>query len=163
ITPEQLHDIALQGFIDMLRAGFTSVAEFHYLHHLPDGSRTTAMAEAVIAAAKETGIRLRLLPVAYFHSGFGMKPPLEGQKRFVHRDIDEFLRLLEQLAHAQPGIAPHSLRAVPPEWLSELVSGARGVLGEDFPVHVHIAEQRREIQDCVAVHARTPIRLLADS
>jgi len=163
ITPEQLHDIALHGFIDMLRAGFTSVAEFHYLHHLPDGSRSTAMAEAVIEAAKAAGIRLRLLPVAYFHSGFGMQPPLEGQKRFVHRDIDEFLRLLEQLADACPGIAPHSLRAVPAQWLNDLVRGAGEILGDAFPVHIHIAEQQREVEDCLAAHGRTPMRLLADA
>src|SRR5690606_18025615 len=139
------------------------VAEFHYLHHLPDGGRSTAMADAVIEAAKETGIRLRLLPVAYFHAGFGMQPPTEGQRRFVHRDIDEYLHLLEQLAHVQPGIAPHSLRAVPAEWLTELLRGAEDVLNARFPVHIHIAEQQREIEDCVAMHSRTPVRLLADS
>lgn len=163
ITPEDLQVIARQGFIDMLRAGFTSVAEFHYLHHLPDGTRSLAMAEAVIAAAAETGIRLRLLPVAYFHSSFGQKPPVSGQKRFAHRDVDEFLGLIERLARYQPGIAPHSLRAVPPEWLPALLEGAEEMLGADFPIHVHIAEQRRELEESVAAHSRTPIRLLADS
>src|SRR5690606_31584751 len=77
MSPDDLHAVARQGFADMLAAGFTSVAEFHYLHHLPDGGRTRAMADAVITAAQETGIRLRLLPVAYFTSGFGHKPPAE--------------------------------------------------------------------------------------
>ena len=163
ITPADLHVIARQGFIDMLRAGFTSVAEFHYLHHLPDGSRTTEMAEAVLAAAEETGMRLRLFPVAYFHSGFGSKPPTAGQRRFVHDDVDEFLRLVERLVPYAPGIAPHSLRAVPAKWLRGLVAGAETLLGDEFPVHVHISEQRREVEECVATHARTPIRLLADS
>lgn len=163
ITPDDMHAIARQGFSDMLAAGFTSVGEFHYLHHLPDGSRTTEMADAVIAAASETGIRLRLLPVAYFFAGFGMQPPNPGQRRFVHQNVDEFLGLLEKLARHTPGIAPHSLRAVPVEWLPELVKGAGNVLGNDFPIHIHIAEQRREIQDCLAAHARTPIRVLGDT
>lgn len=163
ITPDDLHAIARQGFIDMLRAGFTSVAEFHYLHHLPGGTRTRAMADAVIAAADETGIRLRLLPVAYFHSGFGQQPPATGQARFVHADVDDYLRLLQSLAAHAPGIAPHSLRAVPAEWLAELVKGAEALLGDDFPVHIHVAEQRRELDDCLKAHARTPIRLLADA
>lgn len=163
ITPDDLHAIARQGFIDMLRAGFTSVAEFHYLHHLPDGTRTRAMADAVIAAANETGIRLRLLPVAYFHAGFGGLEPAAGQARFAHRDIDEYLVLLEGLLPHAPGIAPHSLRAVPAGWLGDLVNGAESLLGDDFPVHIHIAEQRRELDDCFRAHARTPVRLLADS
>lgn len=163
ITPDDLHAIARQGFIDMLRAGFTCVAEFHYLHHLADGTHTRAMADAVIAAAAETGIRLRLLPVAYFHSGFGEQPPSAGQKRFVHAGIDEYLRLLESLVPHAPGIAPHSLRAVPASWLGDLVNGAEALLGNDFPIHIHIAEQRRELDDCLKAHARTPVRLLADS
>src|SRR5690606_12220480 len=138
MNPDDLHAVARQGFADMLSAGFTSVAEFHYLHHLPDGTRTRAMADAVIAAARETGIRLRLLPVAYFTSGFGRKPPLQGQKRFVHADIPEYLRLLESLADCRPGIAPHSLRAVPVEWLGELLAGAESLLGDDFRIHIHI-------------------------
>lgn len=163
ITPEQMRVIARQGFIEMLRAGFTSVAEFHYLHHLPDGSRTTAMAEAVIEAANETGIRLRLLPVAYFHGGFGKQAAKDGQRRFVHRDVEEYLRLLESLAEARPGIAPHSLRAVAAEELQALVDGADAILGDDYPVHIHIAEQRQEIDDCLRAHARPPVHLLADS
>lgn len=163
VSPEDLQVIARQGFIDMLRAGFTSVAEFHYLHHLPDGSRSTAMAEAIIAAADEVGIRLRLLPVAYFFAGFDRQPPNDGQRRFVHNDVPEYLRLLESLAPVNPGIAPHSLRAVPSEWLAELTEGAADILGEQFPIHVHIAEQRKEIDDCLKAHARPPIRLLADS
>ncbi|HEX6928622.1 MAG TPA: formimidoylglutamate deiminase [Gammaproteobacteria bacterium] len=163
IGPDDLHAIARQGFIDMLRSGYTSVAEFHYLHHLPDGTRSRAMADAVIAAARETGIRLRLLPVAYFHGGFDAEPPTAGQLRFAHRDIDEYLQLLQSLALEMPGIAPHSLRAVPAGWLGDLVGGAESLLGDDFPVHIHIAEQRRELDDCLRTHARTPVRLLADS
>lgn len=162
VTPEGLHVIARQGFIEMLQAGFTSVAEFHYLHHLPDGSRSLAMADAVVSAAAETGIRLRLLPVAYFHAGFGKQPPSKGQTRFVHDDVDEYLQLLQKLAAHQPGIAPHSLRAVPAEWLAGLVKDAERILGSNFPIHIHIAEQRKELDDCVAMHAKTPVHLLAD-
>lgn len=163
VTPEDLHVIARQGFIEMLQAGFTSVAEFHYLHHLPDGDRSLAMADAVISAAAETGIRLRLLPVAYFHSGFGEQPPSTGQARFVHESVEEYLQLLQKLAAHRPGIAPHSLRAVPAEWLSGLVKDAESILGSSFPIHIHIAEQRKELDDCLARHGRTPVRLLADS
>lgn len=163
MSPDDLHAVARQGFADMLAAGFTSVAEFHYLHHLPDGGRTRAMADAVITAAQETGIRLRLLPVAYFTSGFGRKPPAEGQKRFVHADIPEYLRLLESLADFRPGIAPHSLRAVPVEWLGELITGAESLLGDDFPIHIHIAEQTAELEQCKEAHGTTPVRLLLNT
>lgn len=166
VTPEDLHVIARQGFIEMLRSGFTSVAEFHYLHHLPDGSRSTAMADAVIAAANETGIRLRLLPVAYFNGGFGQAPH-DGQRRFVHADIDEYLGLLEKLAlsntSAKLGIAPHSLRAVAPDQLRPLLDGAREILGKDFPVHIHIAEQLREVEECSEHFGARPVELLLDT
>src|SRR5690606_7663179 len=128
-----------------------------------DGTRSRAMADAVIAAADETGIRLRLLPVAYFKAGFDGESPSAGQARFAHRDIDEFLVLLESLAPHAPGLSPHSLRAVPVAWLNPLVQGAEALLGDDFPIHVHIAEQQRELEDCVRAHAQTPVRLLADS
>ena len=162
VTPDDLLVIARQGFIEMLHSGFTSVAEFHYLHHLPDGSRTTAMADAVLQAAEEAGIRIRLLPVAYFNGGFG-KAPSERQARFVHRDIDEYLQLLEKLRHAQPGIAPHSLRAVAPDQLQPLLVGARELLGSDFPIHIHIAEQQQEVADCEAAYGRRPVALLDET
>lgn len=159
VTPEDLLVIARQGFIEMLRTGFTSVAEFHYLHHLPDGSRTTAMADAVVQAATDVGIRMRLLPVAYFHGGFN-QPPQPGQRRFVHDDSEEFLELLARLQLHQPGIAPHSLRAVAPDELQSLVDGATRVLGNDYPIHIHIAEQQKEVADCQGAFGRRPVELL---
>lgn len=174
MTPDQLHVVARQAFADMLAGGFTSVAEFHYLHHLPDGSRTRAMADAVVAAAEETGIRMRLLPVAYFTAGFGPdaqgpgggKPPVDGQRRFVHRDVEEYLQLLESLlsgSAVEPGIAPHSLRAVPPRLLNELLEGAEQLLGDAFPIHIHISEQQKEIDDCIVAFDHRPIELLAET
>lgn len=162
MTPEDLYVIARLAFAEMLRSGFTSVAEFHYLHHLPDGSRGEEMARVVLAAAGDTGIRIRLLPVAYFHGGFGQSAHAD-QHRFVHRDIEEYLQLLEKLQDASPGIAPHSLRAVDPDQLPTLVRESRHILGEDIPIHIHIAEQQREVDDCRSVFGIGPIDKLFDS
>lgn len=162
ITAAELHAIASQAFADMLRGGYTSVAEFHYLHHLPDGSRSPAMAESVIAAARDTGIGLVMLPVLYLAGGFG-RDPQPAQRRFVHDSTAEFCELLATVAATGVacGIAPHSLRAVPADRLGELLSGARAVLGDGFPVHMHIAEQRGEVEECIAACGLSPVRLLA--
>lgn len=162
ITAEDLYAIACQAFADMLRGGYTSVAEFHYLHHLPDGSRSPAMAKSVIAAARDTGIGLVMLPVLYLTGGFG-RDPQAAHRRFVHDSIGEFCELLAAVAGTgvQCGVAPHSLRAVPSHRLGELLSGARAVLGDGFPVHIHIAEQRDEVEDCIAACGTSPVRLLA--
>ncbi|MBT8447410.1 MAG: amidohydrolase family protein, partial [Gammaproteobacteria bacterium] len=133
VTPRDMEAIATQAYADMIRGGFTSVVEFHYLHHLADGTATTEMAEALVAAARRTGIRLFLLPVFYSRGGFG-QPPLRRQRRFVHEDVEQFLRLLERLAPHATGIAPHSLRAVPADCLDELVAGADAILGEGCAV-----------------------------
>ncbi|MEA5444484.1 formimidoylglutamate deiminase [Gammaproteobacteria bacterium AB-CW1] len=161
VTPEQMRIIAEQAFAEMLMGGFTRVAEFHYLHHLPDGSAGEEMARAVAEAADNVGIGLKLLPVYYRKGGFDREPG-EGQRRFVHRHLDDFLELLSKLKDLSPGIAPHSLRAVPPEELADLVAGARGVLGPDIPIHIHVAEQRAEVSDCQARHGRSPVTVLAD-
>lgn len=161
VTPEQMKIIAEQAYSEMLAAGFTRVAEFHYLHHLPDGSHGQEMARAVAEAADIVGIGLRLLPVYYRTGGFDREPG-EGQRRFVHRNLDAFMGLVESLSDLSPGIAPHSLRAVPPEELADLVAAARGSLGDDIPIHIHIAEQRREVADCQARHGQSPLTVLAD-
>ncbi|NJO13244.1 MAG: amidohydrolase family protein [Gammaproteobacteria bacterium] len=98
----------------------------------------------------------------YQRGGFGREPAAE-QMRFVHRDLDEFARLLEQLRDEPCGIAPHSLRAVPPEVLPDLVGLADELLGKDAPLHIHISEQQREVEECLAVHGRTPIHCLAEA
>ncbi|MGH8273581.1 MAG: formimidoylglutamate deiminase [Gammaproteobacteria bacterium] len=162
VDAESLYAIARYAYGEMLAAGFTSVAEFHYLHHRLDGARGPEMAEAVVAAARDAGIRLRLLPVLYQRGGFD-RPANPEQQRFVHENAEDFLRLLETLAATRPGLAFHSLRAVASEVLAPTLAAASELLGADIPVHIHIAEQAREVADCRAASGRTPIELLLDS
>lgn len=162
IDAEDLHAIALRAFTDMLRAGYTSVGEFHYVHHRRDGARTSEMALAIREAARDAGIRLVMLPVLYQRGGFGREPAPE-QMRFVHRTLEEFGVLLEALKGEPCGIAPHSLRAVPLEVLPDLVALTDRVLGHEAPIHIHVSEQEREVQECRATHGRPPIQCLADT
>ncbi len=167
IDAEDLHAIALRGFADMLCAGYTSVGEFHYVHHRRDGARGAEMVLAVRAAARATGIRLVLLPVLYQLGGFGLggsgRDPAPDQMRFVHRSLDEFGRLLEALRDEPCGIAPHSLRAVALRTLPDVVALADSVLGREAPIHIHVSEQQREVDECRATHGRPPIECLADT
>jgi|SRR6185312_5358630 len=160
VSPEDMFVIAREAFWDMLRGGYTSVAEFHYLHHMPDGRPGAQMGRAVIAAARETGIRLRLLPVFYQQGGFG-RPARDEQRRFVHGSIEEFCALLSELHGVDLGLAPHSLRAVPAETLDKLLAATAGIMGPDAPVHIHISEQRREVEECQAAYGATPVTVLA--
>src|SRR6266567_8220549 len=127
IGPDEQEAIAMQLYLEMLKAGYTSVGEFHYLHHDPAGrpyANPAEMAERVRAAAATTGIRLTLLPVFYAHSDFGGASPLPAQRRFIH-DTDGFLRLVAELARNERqvvGVAPHSLRAVATQELAEIVA-----------------------------------------
>lgn len=164
ITPDDLTAIAAMAQVEMLESGFTRVGEFHYLHHAPDGggySDPAEMGGALARAADQTGIGLTLLPVFYAHPGFGGAPPGEGQRRFVN-DLDGFAKLLgasERAVAALPdavvGIAPHSLRAVTPEELTALAA-----MRPDAPFHIHIAEQVREVEDCVAWSGQRPVEWL---
>ncbi len=167
IDPEDLHTIALRAFADMLRAGYTSVGEFHYVHHRRDGARGAEMALAVRAAARASGIRLVMLPVLYQLGGFGLggsgRDPAPDQMRFVHRSLDEFGHLLEALRDEPCGIAPHSLRAVALRTLPEVVALADSILGREAPIHIHVSEQQREVDECRATHGRPPIECLADT
>jgi len=162
ISPEQLFAVAARAFADMLRAGYTSVAEFHYLHHRIDGSRGPEMARAVIEAAAQTGIRLVLLPVFYQRGGFS-RPAEHHQRRFVHERIEDYLTLLESLDGVPLGVAPHSLRAVDAAVLVELLTAADPLLPPGYPRHIHIAEQRREVEECLTATSARPVELLADS
>ena len=162
IDAEDLYVIARQAYGEMLASGFTSVAEFHYLHHGADGARGPEQAEAVLTAAHDAGIRIRLLPVLYQRGGFG-RPPGAAQARFVHERTEDFLRLLEQLQAHAPGVAFHSLRAVAPERLAGTLAAARTVLGDDIPVHIHISEQQREVEDCLEATGHSPIDALLDA
>lgn len=161
MTPEELADVAARAFADMLAGGFTSVAEFHYLHHLPDGTPGVDMARAVAEGARRAGVRLVLLPVLYQSGGFG-QPPTARQARFVHHHLEDYLMLVERLSDLSLGIAAHSLRAVSPESIAELEAGARSILGDKFPRHIHVSEQRREVSECLDRYGLTPIELLAE-
>ena len=166
MTPEDLEAVTTWAFVEMLEAGFTRVGEFHYVHHDSTGRPYADPAELtarVIAAAERTGIALTLLPVFYAQGGFGGAPANEGQKRFLH-DVPRFARLLEasrrlvgKLPDAVLGIAPHSLRAVTPGQLTELLPlAARG------PVHMHAAEQTGEVEQCLAWSGARPVQWLLD-
>jgi formimidoylglutamate deiminase len=168
VTPEQCEAIAAQAFAEMLEAGYTAVGEFHYLHHDLDGRPYADPAELslrILAAAAQTGIAITHLPVFYAHGGFD-RPPGERQRRFVHSEVDAFLRLFDavqrstaRLRHARAGIAPHSLRAVAPAELDELAAFARS---SGVPLHLHIAEQRAEVEECLARRGARPLQWLAD-
>lgn len=167
MTPDQVEAVAAQLYMEMLEAGFCRVGEFHYLHHDKDGSPyadPAEMAARIAAASAGTGIALTLLPVFYAHAGFGGTAPMEGQRRFIH-DVDAFARLMERartivagLPGAVLGIAPHSLRAATPEELKAVVPLAGG-----GPVHIHIAEQVKEVEDCIAWSGRRPVEWLLDT
>lgn len=167
MTPEQVEAVAAQLYMEMLEAGFGRVGEFHYLHHDRDGAQydnIAELAERIAAAASETGISLTLLPVLYAHSGFGGQSPVEGQRRFIN-STDSFARLLEgcrQAVSALPesvvGVAPHSLRAVTPEELTFATQ-----LAPDAPFHIHIAEQVKEVEDCIAWSGMRPVEWLLEN
>lgn len=165
--PDEIEAITALAFAEMLEGGFTRVGEFHYLHHDPEGRLYADRAELagrIAAAAAGTGIGLTLLPVFYAHAGFGGLDPTHGQRRFVN-DLDGFARLMEdsrraiaRLADARMGVAPHSLRAVTPDELAAVVP-----LAHDGPVHIHAAEQTREVEDCLAWSGARPVQWLLDN
>ena len=164
MSPDDAEAVAAKLYADMLEAGFTRIGEFHYLHHAPDGSPYADRAEMAVriaAAAGRTGIALTLLPVFYAHSGFGGQAPVEGQRRFIN-DLDGYQRLhegcaaaLKGLDHAVLGIAPHSLRAATAAELDALLA-----IHKTGPVHIHIAEQVKEVEDCVAFTGQRPVEWL---
>ncbi|KGQ19580.1 Formiminoglutamic iminohydrolase [Lysobacter dokdonensis DS-58] len=161
--PDTLQAVAAQLYAEMLEAGYTTVCEFHYLHHSPDGRPYTdasAMSHALIAAARETGIRLTLLPVMYMTGGFDGRPLTDRQKRFGH-GVDAYLRLFDMLRGEENdtlrvGVALHSLRAVPPDAMRAVLAQ----LPAETPVHIHIAEQLPEVVDCQALRNARPVEWL---
>lgn len=171
LTPEHNHAIARWLYIEMLKAGYTRVGEFHYLHHQPDGTPyadPAAMAHSIMAAAEETGIHLTLLPVHYATSDFGGKPPTEGQRRFLH-STEAYLKLLESLARPCRGnghilgIAPHSLRAVTQEMLHDVLAALPSLGLQDCPKHIHVAEQVKEVEASVAWSGKRPAEWMLDN
>ena len=168
ISPEQLGVIARQLYIEMLKAGYTSVAEFHYVHHDSTGlpyANPTELALRISEAARSTGIGLTLLPVLYSHSGFGGQAPNDGQRRFIN-STEQYLTLQQQLQPLlaqQPtqhlGLCFHSLRAVTPEQINDVLSASDA----SCPIHIHIAEQQKEVNDCLSWSGKRPVQWLYDN
>lgn len=161
LGPDDIEAIATYAFADMLEAGFTAVAEFHYLHHSPDGSPYADVAELArrhLKAAGDTGIGITMLPVFYAHATFGGEPPTPGQRRFIN-DPNRFARIVEALQSdgAVVGVAPHSLRAATPDELKAILPLADG------PVHIHAAEQVKEVEDCLAWSGQRPVEWLLNN
>ena len=167
LTPKDLYAIASMAYCEMLESGFTAVSEFHYLHHDTSGTPYNdigAMALAIAGACETTGIGPTFLPVFYANSQFGGVKPREDQRRFVNSP-DQFANLLSrvnQIASSLPdahvGIAPHSLRAVTPESLAEVLT-----IKPDGPFHIHIAEQTKEVEDCLSWSGQRPVEWLLNS
>jgi formimidoylglutamate deiminase len=165
LQPDQVGAIAAYVYIEMLKGGYTSVAEFHYLHHDPDGrpyNDPTEMSNCLMIAAEATGMRMTLLPVMYAHGGFGGEAPKDAQRRFIN-DPESYLRLFERLEKScgernRLGTAFHSLRAVTPDEMTAVLQGMQ----PGMPIHIHIAEQQKEVDDCVAWGGKRPIEFLYD-
>src|ERR1700733_11798855 len=170
ISPQGLAAVAQWLYIEMLKAGYTSVCEFHYVHHAPDGSRYAnppELAERVVGAAKASGIGMTMLPVLYQYSGFGALAPRDDQRRFINTP-ESLLDLLGKLRDARPestalryGVAPHSLRAVSEQSLRTLLDGLDTDL-PGAPVHIHIAEQTAEVDACLETEGARPVQWLLD-
>jgi formimidoylglutamate deiminase len=172
LTPEDIYDASRMAFLEMALSGITTVGEFHYIHHAPEGNHyddPNLMAKMVIEAARDVGLRIALLRVAYARSGYRVEPNAR-QTRFIEAAAETFLRNVESLQselergrseRAWVGIAPHSVRAVPLDYLREVARYSSS--NESMPIHMHVAEQPAEITACLEEHGRTPVELLDDA
>ncbi|WP_321905210.1 formimidoylglutamate deiminase [Paraburkholderia tropica] len=170
ITPDDLGAIARWLYVEMLKAGYTSVCEFHYVHHAQDGRRYASpaeLAQRVVGAARETGIGMTMLPVLYQYSGFGARAPRDDQRRFINTPA-QLLEMIEALRETYPeqgalryGVAPHSLRAVSQDSLRDMLNGLDAML-PGAPVHIHIAEQTAEVEACIETEGARPVQWLLD-
>ncbi len=168
LGPDDLGAVAAQLYVEMLKSGFSVVGEFQYLHHQPDGTPYGEPAELslrCIGAAEQAGIAITMLPALYNYGGFGGQASTPGQRRFVN-GADRFLRIFETLDRVcgghplrRLGIAPHSLRAVTAELLKTVIAA----IDAKAPIHIHVAEQVKEVEDCLAWGSRRPVELLLDS
>lgn len=165
LSPEDAEAVAAQLFCELLEGGFTAVCEFHYLHHQPDGTPyedRAEMAKRHLAAARAAGIGITLLPALYRHGGIFGRDPAPGQRRFLN-DLDGYARIMDGARaavadnpQAAIGMAPHSLRAVTPDML-------RAVAAMDGPIHIHAAEQAKEVEECLAATGARPVQWLLDN
>jgi len=168
VDPEQTESIAAMLYAEMARVGYTHVAEFHYLHHDKEGkpySNSAEMGERMVAAAKTAGIKITLVPVFYQKGGFGLDPQ-PRQKRFISKTAEEYLKLLDasknilkNYAGAAIGFGVHSLRAVDLNDIKSTYSEGP----KDRPFHVHVAEQKKEIDDCLAFCRKRPMQWLLEN
>jgi formimidoylglutamate deiminase len=167
LGPEEIYNISRLAFLEMATTGITAVGEFHYLHHSPDGSPYSdpnLMAREVIRAANDVGIRIALLRVAYARSGYQIEPN-PRQVRFLEDSPETYLKHLDQLlatlnadaGMAWAGVAPHSVRAVPLDYLKRIIAFANE---RQLPVHMHVAEQPAEVAACIEEYGRSPVALL---
>jgi formimidoylglutamate deiminase len=174
LTPEDIYDASRMAFLEMALSGITAVGEFHYLHHGPDGSDyddPNLLAKEVVRAANDVGLRIALLRVAYARSGYQTDPNPQ-QQRFIEKDAEVYLKNVEQLigdldrdssstseaaTMAWVGVAPHSVRAVPLDYLKQVVRFADE---RELPVHMHVAEQQAEVSACIEEYGRSPVALL---
>jgi formimidoylglutamate deiminase len=169
LEPDEIYETARMAFLEMVLSGITTAGEFHYLHHQADGtpySDCNLLAKLIIQAARDVGIRLALLRTAYRRAGF-KKPANPGQARFITTESDDFIQETEALSNwvqrerlanlVSIGVAPHSLRAVPIDYLRAVTGYAKG---SGIPLHMHVAEQPAEIEQCRAEYGRSPVELL---
>jgi formimidoylglutamate deiminase len=168
VTPDEMEAIAAMLYSEMVRHGYTNVAEFHYVHHDKNGqeyANLAEMGEKLISAAYTAGINITLVPIFYQKGGFG-KQPTEGQRRFISPTIDEYVRLLEASGnacsghkHANLGIGIHSMRGVDPAEIKLLANSGP----QDLPFHIHVSEQLKEIEDCIHYTGKRPVEWLLDN
>jgi formimidoylglutamate deiminase len=168
VDPDQAEAIAAMVYAEMVRVGYTHVAEFHYLHHDKNGRPYANLAELgtrMVAAAKQAGIKITLIPVFYQQGGFGL-PPQERQKRFISKSVDEYFKLLdaskkviENNSDASSGFSVHSLRAIE---LQDIITTYNNA-PTNLPFHLHVAEQKKEIADCFAYCGKRPMQWLLDN
>ncbi|WP_211197655.1 formimidoylglutamate deiminase [Pyrinomonas methylaliphatogenes] len=168
LGPEELRAISRMAFLEMALGGVSTVGEFHYLHHAPEGTpydEPVLLAKVVIRAALDVGLRVSLLHALYMRAGFDRALD-KRQRRFVHEDVETYFEGVKALRRefrdeerVRVGVAPHSVRAVPREALREV---AKFAAHERLPVHMHVAEQPAEIEACLQEYGHTPVRLLAE-
>lgn len=168
LSPEDLEAVAAQLYVEMLKSGFSVVGEFQYLHHQPDGTAYDEPAELslrCLSAAEKAGIAITVLPTLYSFGGFGGQPPAEGQRRFIN-GADRYLEIYRRLHSAcanhplrRLGISPHSYRAV----TVNLLKTVSDAIDSASPIHIHVAEQTKEVDDCLAWCGKRPVELMLDS